>query len=306
MSSVKRQIVNELHRSCRKNFPRRKTQIRGYGDLWQIDLIEMQPYEDINKGYRYILVVIDCYSKYVWVRPLKNKTGVEVASKMKSILNKAGYIPKNIQSDHGTEFYNKYFTKLMKDKHVNHYSAYSTKKAAIVERVIKTIKHWIYKEFSTRGEFKWIDILTTIIDRYNNKVHRTTGMKPSAVGPNTKLRIFSYRDEEALSKHKFNIGEIVRISKYKGVFDKGYSASWSSELFKVKKVKQTNPVTYLLEDMDGKPIQGGFYEFELQKTKFPDTYLVEKILKTKGDKVFVKWLNFGNKFNSWIEKDTII
>lgn len=306
MSRIKQEIVNELHKAARKNFPRRKTQIRGYGDLWQIDLIEMQPYADLNKGYRYILVVIDCYSKYVWTSPLKNKTGVEVTSKMKSILNEAKYTPKNIQSDHGTEFYNRHFTNLMKDKHINHYSAYSTKKAAIVERVIKTLKHWLYKEFSTRGEFKWTDILKSITDRYNNKIHSTTGMKPSAITPDTKLSMFSYQNGGATTKHKFNIGDIVRISKYKGTFSKGYLISWSTELFKVKRVKHTNPITYLLEDMDGDPIKGGFYEFELQKTKFPDTYLVEKILKTKGDKVFVKWLNFKKKFNSWIKKDTII
>lgn len=303
-STIKRHIVEELHKPVRKNFRRRKTVIKGYGDLWQMDLAEMQPYANENKGYRYILIVIDCYSKYVWARPLKNKTGVEVTKAMRSILQESIYSPKNIQSDQGTEFYNRNFSTLMKQYTINHYSTYSTRKAAIAERVIRTLKNWLYKEFSARGKYKWVDILSYITMKYNNKVHRTIGMKPADVKPTTRLN--AYNHIKTALKPKFRVGDTVRISKHKGLFEKGFTPNFSTELFKVVKRKVTNLTTYLLEDMYGQPIKGCFYEMELQKSKYPDVYLVEKILKKRRKKVFVKWLGFPNEHNSWINIASIV
>lgn len=137
----KKAIVDEIHRSARKNFERRSVIIRGFDDLWQADLAEFIPYSKYNDGHKYILLVIDCYSKFLWTRPLKSKNGVEVTTAMTSIL-KAGRKPKNLQTDEGKEFYNKYFTEVMINNGVNHYSTYSVKKASIVERVIRTFKKY--------------------------------------------------------------------------------------------------------------------------------------------------------------------
>jgi Integrase core domain. len=304
MSNVKRQVVNELHKSARRNFRRRRTIIKEFGDLWQVDLAEMQGFAKENKGLRYILIVIDCYSKYVWAKPLKNKTATEVHNAMKSILREAAYSAKHLQSDFGKEFYNRHFSSLMEQYNINHYSTFSIKKAAIVERVIRTLKNWLYKEFSARGNYKWYDILPDIINLYNNRVHRTTGMKPVDVKNTTKLSVYN-RPKVAL-KPKFRVGDTVRISKYKGVFEKGYTANYSTELFKVVKVNITNPITYMIEDMDGQPIKGCFYEYELQRTKYPDVYLVEKILKKKGNKLFVKWLGLPSEQNGWINKADMV
>lgn len=304
ISETKRGIANELHKPARKNFKRRRTIIRGFGDLWQADLAEMQPYSKENNGNRYILMVIDCYSKYLWAKPLKTKTAEDVCFAMKNILKEATYSPKFIQTDFGTEFYNKRFSKLIKSYSIKHYSTYSTKKAAIVERVIRTVKTWLYKEFSARGQNKWIDILDGIIEKYNRRLHRTTGMKPIDIHRNTQLSV--YNNPKVVLKRKFRIGEIVRISKHKAIFDKGYTPNYSTELFKITKVNVTNPVTYLLEDMDGLPIKGCFYEMELQKSSFPGVYLVEKILKKKGNKLFVKWLGFSSKHNTWIHRSAIV
>lgn len=305
VSDVKQRVVDELHKSARRNFQRRKTIIKGYGDLWQIDLAEMQPYARENRGYRYIFVVIDCYSKYVWTRPLKNKTAREISEAMKEVLKDAYYAPKHIQSDHGTEFYNRYFAKLMEKYGINHYSTYSTKKAAIVERVIRTLKNWLYKKFSFRGKYKWLDILPEITKLYNNTKHRTIGMKPVDVTRQTQISAYSQPKVVPL-KFKYHAGDIVRVSRYKGVFDKGYTANWSTELFKIVKVNATNPPTYLLEDMNNQPIKGSFYEVELQKTKNPDIYLVEKILRRRKNKIYVKWLGLSNEFNSWIDATDFI
>ncbi|KAK5637971.1 hypothetical protein RI129_012266 [Pyrocoelia pectoralis] len=146
-------------------------------------------------------------------------------------------------------------------------------------------------------------MLESITTDYNNRKHRTTGMKPCEV--NVKTPINAYTHIKLFNKKcRFNVGDVVRISKFKSIFAKGYTSNWSSELFKIIKVQITNPVTYLLEDMKGKPILGGFYEQELQKVKYPDVYLVEKVLRRKNNKVYVKW--WGLNEHSWIDKSNIV
>lgn len=182
----KRTVVNEIHRLARKNFKRRKTVIKGYRELFQADLAEFIPYHEENNGYKYILVVIDCFSKFLWTRPLKSKTSMEVARAMEDILTESGK-PKLLQTDAGTEFLGKPFSTLMLKHNIKRYSTYSTVKASIAERVIRTLKHRLYKEFSMRGKYKWIDILQEVTNNYNHTVHRTIKMKPCDVTINTKL-----------------------------------------------------------------------------------------------------------------------
>lgn len=193
---------------------------------------------------------------------------------------------------------------------VNHYSVYSEKKASIVERVIRSIKSLLWKEFSFNGNYKWIDILAEIIDHYNNRIHRTTGMKPVEIKRNHEKHllntVYSRIKRVDLEKVKFNVGDHVRISKYRGVFDKKYNPNWSTEIFIVREVKLTNPITYLLKDYKGENILGGFYKEQLQKVKHPDVYLVEKVLKRRKNKVFVKWLGFDSTHNSWIDKNDVL
>ncbi|XP_024887582.1 uncharacterized protein LOC112464679 [Temnothorax curvispinosus] len=105
---------------------------------------------------------------------------------------------------------------------------------------------------------------------------------------------------------KFKAGDSVRVSKYKTIFEKGYTPNWTTEVFKIVKVQHTNPVTYLLEDYRGKSVAGAFYEYELHRVTYPDVYLVEKVLRRRGDEVYVKWLGFDESHNSWIHKDNVI
>ncbi|XP_011699124.1 PREDICTED: uncharacterized protein LOC105456627 [Wasmannia auropunctata] len=104
---------------------------------------------------------------------------------------------------------------------------------------------------------------------------------------------------------RFKVGESVRVSKFKTTFEKGYTPNWTTEVFKIK-VQKTNPATYLLEDYRGKPVAGGFYEYELHRVANPNVYLVEKVLRKRGDDVYVKWLGFDNSHNSWIHKDNVL
>lgn len=177
----------------------------------------------------------------------------------------------------------------------------------------------MYKQFSFQGKHKYIDILPKIVDEYNHKYHRIIKCTLAEVNEDNENEILQniiqstdprkqplYRNQN-LSKPKFKVGDKVRISNQKTVFEKGYTPNWTSEIFTVSEIQtNTRPVTYLLTDHSGSEIKGSFYAEELAKTNYPDVYLVEKVLKTRGDRVFVKWWGFENKWNSWIPKKDIV
>lgn len=310
MSKVKRDIIDEIHRSARINFPRRHVILKDIDDLWQADLMDMQNISKFNTNYKYILVVIDGFSKYAWAIPLKQKNKESVSMAFNTILSCEKRIPRNLQTDLGTEFYNKSFQKIIKNNAINHYSTYSTKKASIVERLIRTIKSKLYKEFSLKGNYKWTDgTLAKIINRYNQTIHTTIGLPPAEVNHSNKTKVLNtyFNQKQMKTKRcKLKMGDFVRISKHKGCFEKGYTPNWSTEIFKFSKVNNTNPVTYLLQDIKQQPILGAFYDQELQITKHPDIYLVEKVLKRKGRKVLVKWLGLPLSENSWIDDTNVL
>lgn len=302
------QIVNELHKPARKNFKRLHVKIKGIDDLWQADLVEMGEYAKENENFKYLLTVIDTFSKFAWVIPLKNKTAQTVSDGLTGIFVASKRIPKNLQTDMGTEFYNKNFKQLMKRKNINHYSTFSPLKASIVERFNRTLKEKMWKQFSLQGSYKWLNILKKLVKEYNNSKHRTIKLAPIEVTKSNETSLLKrvYRNPKLKQKNRFRVGDFVRISKYKNVFAKGYTPNWTTEIFKITNVNNKFPVTYLLEDYQGEPIAGQFYEKELQKTIYPDTYLVERILKRKGSQVYVKWLGFASSHNSWINKKDIL
>lgn len=312
MDSVKEGIVNELHRPARKNYVRRRVIIKGIDDLWQADLLELLPHAKENEGQRYILIVIDCLSKFVWYAGLKTKTGKDVAEGFEKILIEAHpRKPRHLQTDQGKEFYNRTMNALLSGRNINLYSTGSNLKACIVERVIRTLKTWLWKEFGIRGSYKWIDIFySKIVYKYNHRVHRSIGMAPAKVkGKQKEIRALENLYHTKTGKKrppKFHVGDYVRISKRKGDFAKGYVPSWSTEIFKIAEVKKTQPPTYILKDRENDDeIRGGFYEEELQLTKYPDTYLIEKVIRKRGDMVYVKWLGFDSRHNSWVSADRL-
>lgn len=262
----------------------------------------------INNGYKYIITVIDTFSKVANAIPIKDKTGKLVTEAFKSILHNKNK-PINLQTDNGKEFYNKDFQNLMKEHNINHYSTYSDKKAAIVERFNRTLKEKMWKEFSKRGTYKWIDILDDLTKEYNNTYHNTIKMKPIEVNKENEKEILNniYNDNNVKNiKPKFKLNEYVRISKYKGIFEKGYTPNWSMEVFQISKIIYSNPITYIIKDLKEEELKGRFYSEELMKTKYPHDYLIEKVLKRKGDKVYVKWLGFDNSHNSWVSKSDLV
>lgn len=305
-------VVNEIYKTARVNFPRRHVILKDINDLWQADLVDLQSISSYNCGYKYILVVIDAFSKYVWTIPLKRKTKDEVFAAFKGLF-KDKQIPKNLQTDLGTEFYNNRLKKLTQAYNINHYSTFSIKKASIAERFIRTLKTKLYKQFGLNGNYIWINgTLDKVVETYNDTFHRTIGCKPIEVNDETKIGIVErYARLNATSnlvkrKKHIKLNDFVRISKYKGTFEKGYTPNWSTEIFKIIKIQNTNPITYLLEDMKKQSILGAFYAQELQKTKFPDIYLIEKVLKKSKNQVYVKWLGLPTCENSWIRLSNVL
>jgi len=283
--NLKEDVINELHKPSRKNYKRRRVIVKGLNDLWQADLVSMIPYSKFNKGYKYMLVVINVFSKFVWVEPIKNKAATSVTSAMKNILLKSKSNPTYLQTDKGTEFFNKDFQTLMQKYNIKHYSTYSNLKASVVERVNRTIKNLMWKKFSLRGNYKWIDIIDEIVEKYNNTTHSTINEKPKNVNIKNENQIlnnyFAFIKTIDPKLPKFKTGDYVCISKQREAFTKGYTPNWSNEIFLIKKVNFTNPTTYILQDENNSEIRGGFYEEELQKVKHPDVYLVEKIIRRK-------------------------
>lgn len=308
----KEQVVSELHYPARKNFKRRRFEMRGINDTFQIDLVEMIPFASENKGYKYLLMVIDTFSKYAWIKKLKNKTGKEVTKAMEEILNdNPDRCPANIQSDLGKEFYNSHFQELMKRYHINHYSTFTKLKASIVERFNRTFLNKLWRQFSLQGKHKWLSHFESIVQVYNKTIHRTIKMRPIDVTKHNQHRLMQtvYGLKPVLKTNKsskFQINDYVRISKFKTTFEKGYTPNWTTEIFKITKILPTFPITYRLHDLNNTEIKGCFYEQELQKTQNKDIYLVEKIIKKKGDKLFVKWLGFSDEENSWINSRDLI
>ena len=260
MRQAQKEITEELHRIPRKNFLRRKVIIRSIDETWQADWVEMQPYSRINKGYKYLLTVIDNFSKYAWVVPVKTKSGPNVTAAFKSILDK-GRKPQKLHTDRGLEFYNENFQRLLKQNNIKHYSTYSNMKASIVERFNRTLKSTMWKYFSAASTYKWTDKLQDFVDSYNNTIHRTIKMKPKDVTNKTDLsKVFEIKKVLKSRPPKFKVGDYVRINKYKHVFEKGYTTNWSAEVFEVTDVLRTfNPTVYKIKDYNNDPIAGTFY-----------------------------------------------
>ena len=148
----------------------------------------------------------------------------------------------------------------------------------------------------------YFDVLDNIVNKYNSTVHRTIKMKPIDV---TADSYAEYNEDWNKKDPKFKVGDHVRIWKYKNILAKGCTPNWSEEVFVVSRIKNTVPWTYVINDLSGEEITGSFYEKELQKTNQKE-FRTEKVLKRKGDKLYVKWKGYDNSVNSWINKKDLI
>ena len=185
---------------------------------------------------------------------------------------------------------------------IQHISTYNEGKSVVTERFIRTLKNKIYKHTTAIAKNVYFDVLDDIVDKYNNTYHSSIKMKPIDV----KSDSFAEYNEESNEKDpKFKVGDHVRISKFENVFAKGYTPYWSEEIFIIKKIKNTVPWTYVITDLNEEEIAGNFYEKELQKTNQKE-FRIEKVIRRKGNKLYVKWKGYNNSFNGWIDKKGLI
>ena len=255
-----------------------------------------------NKGFRFLLRVIDIFSKYAWVIPLKDKKGISTVDAFQKILKESNRKPNKIWVDKGSEFYNNSFKKWLQDNDIVMYSTNNEGKSVIVERFIRTLKNKIYKYKTSISKNVYIDKLDDIIKEYNNTYHTSIKMKPIDVKDNTYI---GFKKESIDKNPIFKVGDHVRISKYKNIFAKGYMPNWSEKIFVISEIKNTVPWTYVLNDLNGEQIIGTFYENELQGANQRE-FGVEKVIKRKGDKLYVKWKSYDSSFNSWIDEKHIV
>ena len=245
-----------------------------------------------------MLNVIDVYSKYAWSIPLKNKTGKSVLEAFKQIVESSGRKADHIWVDEGKEFYNKYMDEWIKENDIIRYSTHGEHKSAVVERFNRTLKTVMWKRFTAENTRNWIDMLDRLLFQYNNKKHSTIKMTPVEASHKEVI----YKPVNVEEKPKFSVGDQVRISRIKGIFEKGYLPNWSEALYIIHEVKRTDPITYILKDMNGEIITGGFYTEELQKS-MQEVFRIEKIFKQRKingvEQGLVKWLGYDTKFNEW-------
>ena len=314
-----RQLTATLHKPIRINFPTNKVFVWNIDDQWQCDLADMSSKSEYNDGHTFILTCIDCFSKYAWAIPIMDKRADSIIDALKIIL-KSGRKPKRLQTDKGTEFLNGKVQAFLREHGIQLFTTQSDKKASIVERFNRTMKGRTYKYFTAKNTYRYVDVLQSLVDGYNNTYHRSIKMKPIAVRKRHEMlirqRLYGQRpkrgkvvkpvDRRARKKtYKYMVGDLVRIIKKRLTFARGYLPNWSEEIFIVYNRKNFKEPFYYLRDFAGEDIEGGFYEKELQQVQDSDEYRIEKVLRRKrvnGKQLhLVKWKGWPNKFNSWVE-----
>ena len=240
---------------------------------------------------------------------IKTKTGSALVTAFTKIF-KQRRKPEVLQSDAGTEFKNKTFQTFLKKHGIRHFVTYNETKVQIVERFNRTLKQLMWRMFTTSSSYHYLDKLNSLAnDNYTDQsVHRSIQLRPEDV------TVFNAQDawrtlygkQTPSKKYKFNVGDQVKISKYKKFFEKGYLLSWTAETFIIAQRLPRNPPVYRLKEANSDLIQGTFYETELQRVieKSSHLFRIEKILKSRGKgkkkEVLVHWKGWRRSYDSWL------
>ena len=318
-----------LHKQGRRYFPRRKIIVARPKLIISVDLADMSLLKEHNVGVRYLLFILDSFSRYLIIKPLRNKNADSVLHAFKSVFenNIEGFASvKRVFCDKGREWYNDKVISYLKNKRISLYSVQNQEtKAALVERCIRTIKQKIYKYLTHNNTLRYIEALEGIVASYNASEHRSLkNMTPKQVHFTSsenlirELFIYNYINSTSCKKsfsQDLKVGDSVRVSKYRETLGyKGFVVQNSEEIFRIYKVKEVPHYgkIYFLKDLKNDIIEGSFYDYELVKTKVPDIFRISKILrrrknrKTKQREVLVKWANYSDDFNEWIPEKNLI
>lgn len=337
-----RQFLNNedpysLLKPIRSSFPRSKVIVNTIDSIWDGDLAAVSNISSENDGYKFLLVLIDIFSRFLFIVPLKNKQHQNVTDGLKSVFH-SGRKPDTLRTDKGSEFKNRWVKTFLKKEGVHTIYTQNETKANYAERVIRTMKNMMYSYFLKNRTYRYVDVLQDLVTSYIQRPHRSLGKRaPATVTKENadEVRLISYLSrkkkipivnksklektnksliKKKRTKHifKYKIGDDVRISQLKHPFQRDYQQKWTEEYFKVSnRYKRDGIPVYKIKDLAEDPIEGTFYESELQKVvKSGDIlYRVEKVLKKRkrghSKEVYVKWDGWPSKFNSWIPESSL-
>ena len=314
---LSKELTYTLHRPVRRNFKTRKVMVYSMDESWQADLVDLSKLSKQNDGHKYLLVLIDVFSKYAWVSPLLSKSAGEIERELQNVFVTSKRQPKTLQTDKGSEFLNKPVKTLLKKRNVKLFTTFSERKASVVERFNRTLKNHMFRYFTKQDTRRYVDILQDLVKKYNNTVHRSIKMRPSDVNvansPIVWINLYEKKSSKTSKrKLRLNKGDLVRISVERGPFRKGYLEGWSEEIFIIKAIVAGGSVTvFKLMDQNNEELKGTFYPEELQKVLLPTRYRIEKVIHKKRQKggktlLLVKWSGYPDSFNSYIEEEDLI
>ena len=310
-----------IHKDLNRHFPRLKVIVTGMHDQYDADLADMQKLSRRNDGVRFLLFVIDVFTRFLWVEPLKDKSDSSVVEGFEKIFQR-GPKPRRLRTDKGAEFMGNISQNFFEQQGIEQWAAHNDEiKANFAERVIRTLKKTMWTYMKRNKNYRYVDVLQDMVHSYNNTKHKSIGMKPSAVtrgDVEKRLWWHLYKPSKPYIKPKirqppryiFKKGDHVRISYKAKTFQKGHDEKWSREIFVVRQpFIRLGIRKYRLEDIEGEDIKGTFYESELQKVKYSDDreFEIEAVVRQQGRESLVKWKGWPKKFNSWIPtRDVVI
>ena len=246
-------FINEIYsKPPRKYYPTNKTDVYYIDDIWSLDILDLKDYgTNNNRGYRYVLVTIDNFSKYGWTTPLKNKNAQTIKDSFENILIISKRKPNLIESDRGKEFYNNIFQEFLNKNNIKLYSRNSSYGAVFAERFNRTIRDLLKRPVFERGDSNWIDVLQSITNQYNNKVHSSTKLTPkdASLKKNEGFVYKNLLDKRKKVKPKFQINDLVRTADLKKTFSKGDTTNWSYKLYKITEIVNDTIPAYKIDNL---------------------------------------------------------
>ena len=267
---LEKQDAYTLHKPVRKHFPRNPYTANNVMDVWECDLVDVQALARFNSSYKFLLTAIDVFSKFLHIVPLKSKTGKDVTLAFLSIFKDLKYSkpfrrrPIMLRTDKGKEFLNKTFQSMLKREGIEFSVCRNPDvKCSVIERAHRTIRDKLYKYFTYKNTYRYIDVLRHFVKGYNDTVHSATGMAPARVSDKDVLAIWKRMRKKASRvrsvRAKYGIGQVVRISKEKGKFAKSAEQNYSTEILRIVKVIHRSPrPVYELEVLNKQLIEGQF------------------------------------------------
>ena len=246
-------FLNEIYsKAPKKYYVTNKTDVYYIDDIWSLDILDLKDYgPKNNRGYRYVLVTIDNFSKFGWTISLKNKNAQTIKDSFENILINSKRKPNLIESDRGKEFYNNIFQDFLNKNNIKLYSRNSSYGAVFAERFNRTIRDLLKKIVFEKGDGNWIDILPTITKQYNNRIHSSTKLSPkdASLKKNEGYVYKNLLDKRKKVKPKFQINDLVRTADLKRVFSKGDTTNWSYKLYKITEIINDTIPTYHIDNL---------------------------------------------------------